>query len=172
MVSDQQRRSCSVEVLVFDTTTPTPPPTIPTPTYYVNATIDDNALTFNNNITDSTAKSTSTINGETTYTTTLTITGINTSTMYASYVIVLTNQLNAIATGTYTNTDAANIANCTYTDGSGNEYVTGTSQPFTVTVTSVTSSAISGTFSGTLISPADATKTITVTNGSFNVPSQ
>ena len=95
-------------------------------------------------------------------------------------IIDITKTTGTIGTGIYLNTLAASIAgmyilSASYTDpGSANwgpASIIGTPDPFTIVITSITTTRLIGTFSGTIRdNGGSGTNTKAVTNGIFNVP--
>ncbi len=84
----------------------------------------------------------------------------------------------AIAPGNYVNTVAASTSyaiNFFYTDPTGVDWfpkptVSGAPDPFTITISTLTATRVTGTFSGTIRVDGTGTSTKAVTEGSFSLP--
>jgi hypothetical protein len=110
--------------------------------------------------------------------TTLTISGDNNAGSTAAEIISFDiTSATAPGTGTYTVNNPSPVTNCDYTDAASNDYegfYNGTAQadPFTVTISTISATRVTGTFKGTLTPLAGAPGTKIITGGTFDVPVQ
>jgi hypothetical protein len=132
------------------------------------------------NINGSTTLTTFNINTNTTLTPAfgfelLTISGGNSETGNES-IIITASDFSAISAGsTYAVTSSFPTATVNYTDPSNTNFdddATNTSHPspaFSITISTLTTTRITGTFSGKIPNAAGGTSTVTITNGSFSL---
>ena len=110
----------------------------------------------------------------------LDITGATSTAGNNAIIVITVSSENPITTGTYissdTNPGPVSFSGLTYQqDVAGsqiaNPYITDNSghYPTTVTITSISSTNVQGTFSGTLVYSIGGSQTETVTNGKFNM---
>jgi hypothetical protein len=108
----------------------------------------------------------------------LTITGNNNSSSSAAETISFDiTSGSAITPGTYTINSPSPVTNCDYTDAASNDYegfFDGTTQadPFTIVISTISTTRVTGTFKGTLTPLGGAPGTKIITGGTFNVPVQ
>ncbi|MBS1530165.1 MAG: hypothetical protein JSU01_07655 [Bacteroidetes bacterium] len=144
-----------------------------TPVNTLTATVDGINMNFNSNMTariDGNFTGTGNID--------LVVEGFatNGSTNNMLGISFITANLNSITAGTYTAANANNTppiwAAITYNDNSSastHNYLTYTTVPFTITITSISKTNIQGTFSGVVADLNNSSNTKTITNGKFNV---
>lgn len=84
-------------------------------------------------------------------------------------------QVGNIVPGVFSSTDPLTSVALSYTDASGDgSWAAGlnTTAPLTITITSITNTTITGTFSGTMADNYGLGTTVPITNGTFSVPIQ
>ncbi|MDB4904273.1 MAG: hypothetical protein JWQ63_3554 [Mucilaginibacter sp.] len=152
---------------------------IPVPINTISATVDGANMNFNINVS---AHIGANAGGPGTNAT-LYISGLTSGTVPSGSmsINVSSQSLNSIIKGTYTIASANNnppvFAFLTYgyydpaSSGPDQPYFTDSKgiQPTTITITSISSTNVQGTFSGTLVYSQGGTGTKTITNGKFNV---
>ena len=138
-------------------------PSAPSGSYYVNATINGNPVTYSAFIV---GKKLDTLGIHT-----LTIDGLSSLSSQNNSLILSFGSVSAITTGTYTSTGLVNElvgANVINNDAFGSVDNTG-SNTFSATITALTSTYVTGTFSGIMTDSLNKTNTY---SGSFYSPVQ